>query len=125
MSIKNGVQEIFSQKIVFDFKDENNKLHSEIKYMFKDENSSVIYYDFKSENLLLDVCRYKNMDELKTDIRAFLQCKINENFKLVRIVDCMDGNILDTKDLRGILTILKVNFEEQKNDNSNQFVIIL
>lgn len=125
MSIKNGVQEIFSQKIVFNFKDENNKLHSETQYVFKDENSSVIYYDFKSESLLLDVCRYKNMSELKAEIRAFLQCKINEKYKLVSIVDCMDGNILDVKDLRDILTILKVNFKEQKNDNSNQFIIIL
>ena len=125
MSIKNGVQEIFSQKIVFNFKDENNKVHSEIKYVFKDENSSVIYYDFKSESLLLDVCQDKNMDELKADIRAFLQCKINEKYKLVSIVDFIDSNILDTKDLRGILNILKVNFKEQKNDNSNQFIIIL
>lgn len=124
MSIKDGVQEIFSQKIVFNFKDENNKPYSETQHVFKDENSSVIYYEFKSESLLLDVCRYKNIGELKAEIRAFLQCKINEKYKLVGIVDYMDSNILDAKDLRDILTILKINFKEQKNDNSNQFIII-
>ena len=124
MSIKDGVQEIFSQRIVFNFKDENNKPYLETQHVFKDENSSVIYYEFKSEIFLLDVCWYKNIGELKAEIRAFLQCKINETYKLVSIVDYMDSNILDAKDLRDILTILKIHFKEQKNDNSNQFIII-
>lgn len=125
MSIQNGVEEIFSQKIIFNFKNENNEQVTEDWFIFQDKNSDSISYDFRQNSLLIDTCLYKSVDELKQKIQKFLYSKVCNGCELIGIVDQMDSGILTLEDLEDVLLKLEISFEVRKVDNINHFIILM
>lgn len=123
MSIQNNVQEIFSQKIIFKFKNGTNEIITEDWFVFKDENLNNTYYDFIQNSLLVKACKYNNVDDLKKQIQFFLEFRINKGYELISMVDQLDSNILILEDHKDILTNLKLDFQIKEVDSTTHFIM--
>ena len=103
MSIKNGVNEVFIQKVSLIFETSKGEEVTEVWNFVKNENIQPKTYDFVRFLNLDGFYSCKNVDELKNKFQAIIQKKVEEGFDLKQIKNDGGEQIVTTEEQKELL----------------------
>ena len=103
MSIKNGVNEVFIQKVSLIFETSKGEEVTEVWNFVKNENIQPKTYDFVEFLNLDGFYDCKDLNELKNKFQATIQNKVEEGFDLKRLENDGGEQIVATEEQKKLL----------------------